>query len=78
MFSRDKFSERLRMLRKERRETREELAEAIGTGPSQITEMEHGRKTTTLEKFAAICEHYQVDADYLLGLTDDPEKYRPS
>lgn len=34
--------------------------------------MEKGINTTTAEKIALICEHYQVSSDYLLGLVDDP------
>ena len=34
--------------------------------------MESGKKTTTAEKIALICEHYHICSDYLLGLTDDP------
>ena len=34
--------------------------------------MESGKKTTTSEKIAKLCQHYHVSADYLLGLTDDP------
>ena len=33
--------------------------------------METGKRSTTLEKFALICEHYQVSADYLLGFQDE-------
>lgn len=38
--------------------------------------MENGKKGTTLPKFALICRHYNVSADYLLGLTDEPKPYR--
>ena len=40
--------------------------------PKQSKEIENGRKTTTKEKLALICRHYNVSADYLLGLTDEP------
>ena len=33
--------------------------------------MEQGNKGTSLERFALLCEHYNVTADYLLGLTDE-------
>ena len=32
----------------------------------------HGRATTSAERIALICQHYNISADYLLGLTDDP------
>ena len=38
--------------------------------------MERGTASTTLERFSLICEHYNVSADYLLGLTDEPKPYK--
>ena len=72
MFSKELFGERLRELRKKRRETQDDLAAVLNVTDAQISDMEKGKKTTTLEKFALICEHYQGSAYYLLGLSDDP------
>lgn len=74
MFTKEEFGRRLLELRKQHHETQTDLAEIIDTGKSHISEMEKGKNTTTIEKFALICEHYQVSADYLLGLSDDPER----
>ena len=71
MFSREKFAQRILLLRTERGEKQEDLAGVIGVSGAQISEMERMRKTTTVEKLAAICEHYNVSADYLLGLTEE-------
>lgn len=52
-------------------ETQRELAKAIGYHQVQIARYETGKVTppiTYLEKF---CKHYQVSADYLLGLPRD-------
>lgn len=38
----------------------------------QISYLESGKRTTSLEKFVLLCEHYQVSADYLLGLREEP------
>lgn len=73
MFTKEIFGQRLLEIRKEHKETQTDLAELIETKKSHISEMENGKKTTTIEKFALICEHYKVSADYLLGLTDDPK-----
>ena len=72
MFSKDVFGERLLEIRKKNRETQEQLGEAIGLVKSRISDMERGKLTTTVEKIVLICEHYQVSANYLLGLSDDP------
>lgn len=72
MFSKEIFGQRLRELRKKRKETQDDLALVLDVGKSHISEMERGNRTTTAEKIALICEHYQVSADYLLGLSDNP------
>lgn len=64
------FAERLREIREEAGESREALGKILGVGVSQICEMENGRKGTTLERLIILCRHYNVSADYLLGLTD--------
>ena len=65
IFDRDVFRAWLRELRKA------QLAKAIGVSTNQVSEMEKGIKTTTLERFCAICEHYNVSADYLLGRKEE-------
>lgn len=74
MFTKESFGRRLRALRKSRGEKQEELAAALGITKAQISDMETGKKTTTLEKFALICRHYQVSADYLLGFQEEAEE----
>ena len=71
MFTKESFGQRLRALRKSRSEKQEELAAALGITKAQISDMETGKKTTTLEKFALICRHYHVSSDFLLGLEDE-------
>ena len=72
MFHKDLYGLRLKNLRKQAGETQAELAALLGVKPNQVVEMENGRKTTTFEKLVLICQHYQVSADYLLGLIDEP------
>ena len=64
------FSQRLKEVRMDAGESREDLGKVLGVGVSQISEMENGRKGTTLERLAVLCKHYHVSADYFLGLTD--------
>ena len=71
MFSRKVFSERLHLLRKERNELQKDLADLLEVSQSQVTEMERGHRGTSLERLTLLCEHYNVSADYLLGLTDE-------
>ena len=77
MFSKELFGQRVLEQRKKYGETQKALAAVMGVGDTQVIGIEHGRNTTTAERIARICEHYKVSADYLLGLTDDPEpKYK--
>lgn len=76
MFSSEKFGQRLRAARKARGEKQEDLGQVLGVKKSQISEMERGSTSTTLEKLSIICQHYNVSADYLLGLTDEPKPHK--
>ena len=77
MFSKELFGQRILQLRKQHNETQKDLAELLDVGKGHISEIERGNRTTSAERIALICRHYKVSADYLLGLTDDPEpKYK--
>lgn len=71
MFSKEKFGARLLELRNEKAEVQKSLAQLLGVTKTQISDMENGKIGTTLEKLTLICEHYNVSADYLLGLTEE-------
>lgn len=70
MFDQEKFSQRLRALRKEHRITQKELADAVGVSANQVSEMEKGTKITSLPKLCLLCDYFNVSADYLLGRSD--------
>mgnify|MGYP000226230781 FL=1 len=72
MLHRDIFCIRLKKLRKDRGEQQKDLAESIGLSQTQISTIESGKQGTSFDKLAAICQHYNVSADYLLGLIDEP------
>lgn len=72
LFDKKVFGERLREVRSKSGDKQPAVADLIEVSIPQVSDMENGKKTTTIEKFALICEHYNVSADYLLGLTDDP------
>ena len=72
MFTKEKFSERLREARKKANKTQEDVAQAMGVTIQWVSDIERERRTTTPEKLAALCEYYGISADYLLGLKDEP------
>ncbi|MBM6680265.1 helix-turn-helix domain-containing protein [Pseudoflavonifractor capillosus] len=77
MLCKEIFAIRVKKLRKAHGEQQKELAEAIGATQATISDIENGRKATSFDRLAAICQHYNVSADYLLGLIDEPRTLIP-
>ena len=76
MFSKDLFGQRIKALRQQAGETQSQLGELLSITKGRISEIESGNNTTSLDRVTLICEHYNVSADYLLGLTDEPKPYK--
>ena len=76
MFDPILFGCRLRELRESCGEKQPALADALNVSVPQVSDLENGKKGTTLPKLALICRHYNVSADYLLGLTDEPKPHK--
>jgi len=76
MFDKTLFGQRVCELRKDHGEKQPALAELLDISVPQVSDIENGKKGTSLERFALICEHYNVSADYLLGLTDEPKPFK--
>ena len=72
MFTKAEFGQRLRKLRKAAHEKQDDLADVLGITKTQISDMENGKSGTNLDRLYQLCHYYQVSADYLLGITDDP------
>ncbi len=73
MFSNKIFAERIKMLRKQKNIKQSELGEMVGLSSNAISDIERGRRTTTIEKLVAIADYFEVSIDYLVGRTDNPE-----
>ncbi|SHI53775.1 helix-turn-helix domain-containing protein [Lutispora thermophila] len=73
MFSKELFGERIKMLRLERNIKQSELGDAIGLTYTAVSDIERGRRTTTLEKLVALADFFDVSVDYLIGRTDNPK-----
>ena len=77
MLCKEIFAVRVKKLRKASGEQQKELAEAIGATQATISDIENARKATSFDRLAEICRHYNVSADYLLGLIDEPRALIP-
>lgn len=65
------FSERLRELRAERKETQVQTAKAIEITDRQYQRFEAGENLPGFENLCALADHFGVSLDYLAGRTDE-------
>jgi len=69
------FGARLKEIRKAKNMSQAELAEAVGTSQSRIADYEAGKTFPTVPVIIRIAKFLNVSADYLLGLTDNPQPW---
>lgn len=72
MFDKILFGTRLFELREEKNLSQKAVADLLGVTRTQVSDIENGKSGTNLDRFYQLCKFYQVSADYLLGITDDP------
>ncbi|MFA5300079.1 MAG: helix-turn-helix transcriptional regulator [Lutibacter sp.] len=68
------FKERLKQLREEKELSKRELAVKLGMPPSTYNDYEAGRTQPDLPKIVKIAEFFNVNADYLLGLSESRKR----
>lgn len=61
------LAERIRELREDRKLSKTELAQAIGVSDVMIGYWERQRSEPTASYIIALCDYFEVTADYLLG-----------
>lgn len=66
--------ETLKRFRNQKNVSQNEICEVLKIKQQQYSTYETGKHLIKVDQIKKICEHYNVSADYLLGLTDE---YRP-
>lgn len=66
------YYERLREVRIQHGETQREVAALLETSQQAYLKYEKGKNEMPLWRIIRLCRHYNLSADYLLGLTDEP------
>ena len=66
----NKFSERLKELRKEANLSQDELAKAVGLTHTAIGLWEQNKRTPNLDAVIQLAKYFSVSIDYLAGLED--------
>lgn len=70
MYSREKFSARLKELRRLNGKTQKAFAESVGSTPATISAYENADKNPSLDIVATIASKYGVSLDWLCGIED--------
>ena len=67
------YRTRLRDLREDGDYTQEQIGKLINKSQQGYNHIEMGRAELKIEDLILLCRFYQVSADYMIGLTDDPK-----
>ncbi|MBO5050219.1 MAG: helix-turn-helix transcriptional regulator [Oscillospiraceae bacterium] len=67
---------RMRNIREDRDLTQAQVGKLLNKSQQGYNHIEAGRAELKIEDLAILCKYYNVSADYMIGLTDDPKPAR--
>lgn len=67
---------RMRNIREDRDLTQAQVGKLLNKSQQGYNHIEAGRAELKIEDLAMLCKYYNVSADYMIGLTDDPKPAR--
>ena len=76
MFNQTIFCGRLKTLRIQQNLTQSQFGAILGISKPAISDIERGRRTTTIEKLVEIADYFDVSVDYLVGRSDNPQSHK--
>ncbi len=68
------YRTRIRNVREDRDLTQAEVGQLLQKSQQGYNHIEAGRAELKIEDLIRLCKHYNLSADYLIGLIDTPEK----
>lgn len=69
-----KTGEKIRYLRTKNNITSKQLSKILDISESSISLYENGKRTPNIELIIRIADFFKVSTDFLLGVTDNPQK----
>ena len=69
------YTEKLKNLREDKDEKQEAIALLLKITRQQYQLYESGKRKLPIDFLPTLCKHFDVSADYLLGLIDEPLSY---
>ena len=70
------YRRRLRDIREDRDMTQAEIGKLIQKTQQGYNHIEAGRAELKIEDLKKLCQFYNLSADYLIGLTNEPKSYK--
>ncbi len=70
------YRKRLREVREDRDLTQATVGKVIEKSQQGYSHIEAGRAELKISDLAVLCQFYNLSADYLIGLTDEPKSYK--
>jgi len=68
------FTERLLIMRKNGKISQKQAASVMDVSETQYQNYEYGKHLPTIDKIEKLCRCFNISADWLLGLSDNPER----
>ena len=69
------YRERIRLVREDRDLTQAQLGQVLNKSQQGYNHIEAGRAELKIEDLVKMCQYYDLSADYLIGLVDEPKSY---
>ena len=69
------FSDRIVQLKNERKLLQKDIASSVGLSLRAYQYYEKGQKEPTLSVLLRLADYFDVSLDYLVGLSDTPERH---
>ena len=70
------YYKRIKEIREDRDIKQKEIAEILQTDQSYYSKYERGLHPMTADQIIILCKFYNLSADYLLGIIDEPRKIK--
>ena len=70
------YRERIRGLREDKDLTQREIGKLLNKSQQGYNHIEDGRAELKIDDLVLLCQFYDVSADYIIGLTNEPRSYK--
>ena len=69
------FPTKLKETRIKNKYSQKQVAEGVGISETLYQKYEYGKTKPAYDVIIKLCKYFNVSADYLLGLSDDPTRH---